>query len=116
MYYATGYIGRDFTPGEILPDDIDPKLLQRLLKSGMARAEDERAPEHYEDEPEDMPENVKGAAPEERADTEPEEAKESDEDGADEYEMLSTEPPVIDVMEGIVTGKKSAKRKGGASK
>ena len=32
MYIATAYIGTDYTPGEILPDDLDRALLERLIR------------------------------------------------------------------------------------
>ena len=37
MYVAVKYIGTDFTPGEVLPDDLDRALVKRLLKSGAIR-------------------------------------------------------------------------------
>lgn len=34
MYFATSHIGRDYVPGEILPDNLPDETIQRLLEAG----------------------------------------------------------------------------------
>lgn len=96
MYTALAFIGNDFTPGEILPDDTDAELIHRLLKAGAIR---ETAP---------MPEAPKAQepapVPEEETVTDEAEVTEIDEE---------EEAPEIDIMDGIVQDEpKSAAKKG----
>ena len=37
MYVANYYIGRDYTPGEIVPDTLRAETLKRLLDAGAIR-------------------------------------------------------------------------------
>lgn len=39
MYIAVTYIGTDYTPGEVLPENLGEELIERLLKSGAIREE-----------------------------------------------------------------------------
>jgi len=37
MYEAKSYIGRDYVPGEVLPDDTPEELIERWLAAGAIR-------------------------------------------------------------------------------
>ena len=88
MYIALSFIGSDFTPGEILPEDTDAELIRRLIRAGAVR---ETAPEPGSAPK--APQEAQGAAPETAEGSVPEEVQEIDED----------EPvPEIDIMDGIV--------------
>ncbi len=93
MYIATAFIGTDYTPGEILPDDLDEALVKRLLKSGAIR---ETAPEPT------APRPAKAEAPAQ----EPEEpaAPEEPEDETEEAEEPYEEPeaPEVDAAEALI--------------
>lgn len=113
MYRATAYIGTDYTPGEILPDDLDEALIKRLLKSGAIR---ETAPEPA------APKREKAEAPAQAEPEEPETPKEPEapaEEAEDEYE--EPEAPEVDAAEALIspaeTEEKPARaRKGGKGK
>lgn len=98
MYIAVTYIGNDYTPGEVLPEGLDEKLIRRLLKSGAIR---EDAPE-ADDASEAQPEPVQ----------EPAEAPDAAEEPDDEAEAAYEEPdaPEIDVMDALVEPEKPKKR------
>ena len=129
MYYATGYIGRDFTPGEILPDGLPEGFIARLLKSGMIIEEKEAQPkqaheagntennarDEAKDEQNQAEESEELIAPDMR------EAQPDARDIAAEYELdMEAEPIEIDVTEGIVTenaaARQTKKRRGGRGK
>lgn len=97
MYIATKYIGGDYTPGEVLPDDLDKGLLERLIKSGAVKAT--------------APEPVSVRAPEPKA-PKAEEAPAAEEAPEAEAEEIYEEPeaPEVDVTEALV-GKTEPKTK-----
>ena len=110
MYTALKYIGTDYVPGEILPDDLDEELVKRLLKAGAIREEGGTVitdmPPAAEPEPEEAPADE--APEDEPAEPEPEEAEEAFEE---------PEAPEVDAAEALVSAeKKPAKRKGGNAK
>ena len=91
MYIATAFIGTDYTPGEILPDDLDEALVKRLLKSGAIR---ETAPEPVAPRP-------ARAEAEPPAQEEPEEPEdETDEEAEEPYE--EPEAPEVDAAEALI--------------
>ena len=77
MYIAIKYIGKKYTPGEILPDNLPADEVKWLLEAGAIRK----------------------AAPAPGRPTVPEETEEEPEDEIDE----EAEAPEIDVMDGLVT-------------
>ena len=89
MYVALSYIGSDYTPGEILPDDTDAELIRRLLKAGAIR---ETAP---------VPEAYKPVEAENDTSPSEEKAEESAEEEVTEIDE-EEEAPEIDIMDGIV--------------
>ena len=102
MYIAIKYIGKKYTPGEILPDNLPADEVKWLLEAGAIRKATPApgrpaAPEETEEEPEgtDEPET----AEEEKQDEEPE-------DEIDE----EAEAPEIDVMDGLVTAPAEEKK------
>lgn len=107
MYVANYYIGRDYTPGEIVTDTLPAEMLERLLEAGAIR---EVAP---------APITVPITA---RTDIPPvaeEDAPEADEEEEEAFE--EAEAPEIDVMDGLVspaaeTPKRKTAAKGGRRK
>ena len=99
MYIAVTYIGTDFTPGEVLPDNLDKALIERLLKSGAIR----------EDAPEPIHRPATQVTPEV-----PEAPKDDAEETADESAYEEPEAPEIDVTDALV-GKpaRMSRKKGG---
>ena len=97
MYIAVTYIGNDYTPGEVLPEGLDEKLIRRLLKSGAIR--------------EDAPDPADDPAPV-QADPEPEAGTDAETPGEDEAEETYEEPeaPEIDVTAALVEPEKPRKR------
>lgn len=105
MYIAQAYIGGQYAPADVLPDDAPQEFIDRLLKAGaikyvkdedMAQLREiiEAADEGKAEIAEDAPEN----------DKEPENESVFDDEAA---------PEEIDVMEGLVGkgSKKSARRR-----
>lgn len=115
MYVANYYIGRDYTPGEIVPDTLPAEMLERLLDAGAIRLVTPapipvpitRRTDFQQEAEEDAPEAEKDA---------PEENEEEE----DEFE--EAEAPEIDVMDGLVsaepaeTPKRKTAAKGGRRK
>ena len=99
MYRVLKYIGNDYTPGEVLPDDLPREFIERLLNAGAIRktapdpaipdAEEPLAPDEEETQAADMP----------RDEVHPEPESESDEDEIAEEDEVA---PEIDAMDGIV--------------
>lgn len=115
MYVANFYIGRDYTPGEIVPDTLPAETLQRLLDAGAIR---EVAPApvsvpitHRTDIP---------PIPQGETEEAEEAAPEVDEEEEDEFE--EAEAHEIDVMDGLVSSepaeppKRKTAAKGGRRK
>ena len=92
MYIANFYIGREYTPGEVLPETVPQEVIDRLLKAGAIR---KVAPA-----PDFAPLPAETEVTMEDAGTE-------QETGADEIDE-ETEPEEIDVMAGIVSEPKPA--------
>ena len=95
MYIAIKYIGKEYTPGEILPDNLPADEVKWLMEAGAIREVapapgQPAAPEETGKEPE--------AAKEPDGEQEPENTEEEPEDEIDE----EVEAPEIDVMDGIV--------------
>ena len=90
MYIATAYIGTDYTPGEILPDDLDRALLERLIRAGAAQV---TAPD-----PVFIP--AKAAEPEAAPAPIPEEEPEEEEEAEEAYE--EPEAPEVDMTDALV--------------
>ena len=111
MYVANYYIGRDYTPGEIVPDTLPAEMLQRLLDAGAIR-EVKPAPVTV---PITMRTDIPPIPPE--AEEAVPEAEEDEEEAFEEAEA-----PEIDVMDGLVssepaeTPKRKTAAKGGRRK
>ena len=90
MYIANSYIGTDYTPGEVLPDGMDEKLIERLLKTGAIR---KGVPDPDPAQPVKRAEAPKAEKPAEKADAD--EAEEDDEEA-------EPEPPEVDAAAAIV--------------
>ena len=112
MYIATKYIGTDYTPGEILPEDLDEALVKRLLKMGAIR--------------EDAPEPA-FAAPDKTGDPADEDAGDAEDAGdeavedAEEAEDVEPEAPEVDAAAALVQESEekprpARTRKGGKAK
>ena len=84
MYIAIKYIGKKYTPGEILPDNLPADEVKWLLEAGAIRK----------------------AAPAPGRPAAPEETEEEPEDEIDE----EAEAPEIDVMDGLVTAPAEEKK------
>ncbi len=113
MYVANFYIGRDYTPGEIVPDTLPAETLKRLLDAGAIR---EVTPAPVPITPRtDFQQEAEEDAPEAEED-----APEENEEEEDEFE--EAEAPEIDVMDGLVsaepaeTPKRKTAAKGGRRK
>lgn len=122
MYIAQKYIGNDYTPGEVLPDDLPREFIERLLNAGAIRktAPDPVIPDAEEPLPPDEEETQAADMPRDEVHPEPE--SESDEDEIAEEDEVA---PEIDAMDGIVQndaepkdapGKKTAAKKPAAKK
>ena len=96
MYVANYYIGRDYTPGEIVPDTLPAEMLKRLLDAGAIR-EVKPAPITV---PITMRTDIP-PIPQEEAEEAEEAAPEADEDEEETFE--EAEAPEIDVMDGLVS-------------
>lgn len=111
MYVANFYIGRDYTPGEIVPDTLPAETLQRLLDAGAIR---EVAPA-----PIPVPITMRTDIPPIPPEAE-EAVPEVDEEEEETFE--EAEAPEIDVMDGLVsaepaeTSKRKTAAKGGRRK
>lgn len=129
MYVATKYIGNDFTPGEVLPADLDGALVKRLLKLGAIR---EIAHDHALQNADNMTEEEKvealrnnyvqqlralGYAPD---GIKPDNDNQSDDEGGDDtdgedgatdepQEEQEPEAPEIDVAAALVQEEKKSK-------
>ena len=112
MYIATKYIGTDYTPGEILTEDLDEALVKRLLKMGAIR--------------EDAPEPA-FAAPDKTGDPADEDAGDAEDAGdeavedAEEAEDVEPEAPEVDAAAALVQESEekprpARTRKGGKAK
>jgi hypothetical protein len=108
MYIATSYIGRDYTPGEIIRENLPKETIERLLKAGAIR---KAAPAHAAEEAPQEPPETELPPEGEQKDTETEEATEEEAEGAEEPETAEepedeideeAEAPEIDVMDGLV--------------
>lgn len=105
MYIANFFIGREYTPGEVLPETVPQEAVDRWLKAGAIR---EVAPA-----PDLAPVPAEPPAEEEDAGTEQTPEPETPADEIDE----DAEPEEIDVMAGIVSDTKApSKSKGNAGK
>jgi hypothetical protein len=102
MYIAKSYIGREFVPGEVLPDDLPEEVVERLLRAGAIREVEGVAVSAAPLAPTDPPADPEG---------EPEDPESEIDDDA--------EPEEIDVTAGIVTDpapekpKRTARKSGG---
>ena len=111
MYVAVSYIGDEFVPGEIIPDDLPKGQLEWLIRAGAVR-EKALAPDESPETPEE-PETEEPAAESQEPETESE---------IEEAE----EAPEIDIMDGLVaeeepkparaSRKTTGKAKGGKTK
>lgn len=120
MYIALTYIGTDFTPGEVLPEDLDKGFIERLLRMGAIR-EDARSPEPaapaivptVTDEDNDDGEGITDTV---------EDAEEDTEEDAEEAEDNEPEAPEVDVTAALVQDDEAKKpnasraKKGGKAK
>ena len=107
MIIAVSYIGTDYVPGEILPDDLPEAFIQRLLKTGAVK--------------ESAPDPVSVAAKAEAAQEEipVPEADEGAEEIEEEAAYEEPEAPEVDVTEALVTEpapKTKSTRKGAKGK
>lgn len=101
MYRALKYIGNDYTPGEVLPDDLPKEFIERLLNAGAIRkiAPDPAIPDAEEPLSQDAEKTQAADVPQDEAHMEPE--TETDEDEIAEEDEVA---PEIDAMDGIVQG------------
>ena len=111
MYIATKYIGTDYTPGEVLPDDVDEAIIKRLLKSGAIR---EAAPEPVRIAPEPAlkVDDVSTSDAEEDA----EETEDTEEAEDEEPEAPEVDAAAALVQEDEERPKSARTRKGGKAK
>lgn len=133
MYIATKYIGKKYTPGEILPDNLPAEQVKWLLEAGAIRKAAPTPgqtiePENDEEDAE-KPEtpNAKSDA-EDTEEPETQEAETNAEDAEEPEDEIDeeAEAPEIDVMDGLVPAKeenptqtaarKPAAKKGGKAK
>lgn len=110
MYAAKMYIGTDFTPGEILPEDLPKGYLERLIKAGAVKEVGGEPAGTRKPEAPAIPETPEPEAPEEakpEAAEEPAEAEEAEPDA-----------PEIDVTAAIAekAAPKKTTRKGAKAK
>ena len=105
MYVANFYIGREYTPGEVLPENMPKELTDRLLKAGAIR---EIAPAVLPEKFDTPAGNIYDTAEEATADAAAEAAAEEIDEEA--------EPEEIDVMAGIVTDTKAPSKSKGTGK
>lgn len=112
MYIATAYIGSEYTPGEILPDNLDKGLLQRLIRAGAVKV---TAPDPAFRAAKPEPE-TEDEAPETEPETEP--AEEAEEETEEEPEEAYEEPeaPEVDVTAALVQEPKKGGTRKGAKK
>lgn len=108
MYVANYYIGRDYTPGEIVPDTLPAETLKRLLDAGAIRLVT----------PAPIPVPITR-----RTDFQQEAEEDAPEENEEEEEAFEeAEAPEIDVMDGLVssepaeTPKRKTAAKGGRRK
>lgn len=108
MYIATKYIGKKYTPGEILPDNLPADEVKWLLEAGAIRktAPDPEAPV-MADAPVDNGQAAQ--APDPEPDEQEAEVSEAEIDE-------EAEAPEIDVMDGIVSSAKKSQPKETARK
>ena len=103
MIIAVSYIGTDYVPGEILPDDLPEAFIQRLLKTGAVK---ESAPDPVsvaakaEAAQEEIPAPEADEGVEE---IEEEAAYEEPEEIEEEAAYEEPEAPEVDVTEALVT-------------
>lgn len=107
MIIAVSYIGTDYVPGEILPDDLPEAFIQRLLKTGAVKKS--------------APDPVSVAAKAEAAQEEihAPETDEGPEEIEEEAAYEEPEAPEVDVTEALVTEpapKTTKSRKGAKGK
>ena len=105
MYIANFYIGREYTPGEVLPKTVPQEVIDRLLEAGAIRRvapAPDFAVEQTEDEGTEKKPEPKASGTKKDKGTE----RETAEDEIDE----DAEPEEIDVMAGIVTDTKAPSR------
>ncbi len=106
MYIAIKYIGKEYTPGEILPDNLPADKVKWLMEAGAIREAapapgQPAAPEETEEEPEGTDKSETTAAPDNEQEPETTEEEPQDEEPEDEIDE-EAEAPEIDVMDGIV--------------
>ncbi|WP_302554228.1 hypothetical protein [uncultured Bilophila sp.] len=100
MYIAIKYIGKKYTPGEILPDNLPADEVKWLLEAGAIR---KAAPAPGRPAvPEETEEPKTPAAPDDEQEPETTEEEPLDEEPEDEIDE-EAEAPEIDVMDGLVT-------------
>lgn len=107
MYIAIKYIGKKYTPGEILPDNLTADEVKWLLEAGAIRKAAPApgqlaAPEETEEEPEGADDPGTPVAPDDEQEPETTEEEPQDEEPEDEIDE-EAEAPEIDVMDGLVT-------------
>lgn len=101
MYIAVHYIGRKYTPGDILSDDTPPEKIRQWLEAGAIReAAPQPAPAPAEHHAKEKPG---------RKAQEPVEEKKPPETVSDELDEDAVAPE-IDLMDGVVQPVKPARR------
>lgn len=105
MYIANFYIGREYTPGEVLPETVPQEVIDRLLEAGAIRRV-APAPDFATEETEDEGTEKKPEPKASGTKTDKGTEQETAEDEIDE----DAEPEEIDVMAGIVTDTKAPSR------
>lgn len=114
MYIAIKYIGKKYTPGEILPDNLPADEVKWLLEAGAIRKAAPApgrpaVPEETEEEPEGTDEPETPAVPDDEQEPETTEEEPQDEEPEDEIDE-EAEAPEIDVMDGLVTAPAEEKK------
>ena len=126
MYIAIKYIGKKYTPGEILPDNLPADEVKWLLEAGAIRKAAPApgrpaAPEETEEEPEGTDEPETPAAPDDEQ--EPETAEEEPEDRfllfsrkipSAIFLLFSFIPPIFSDMISSRSGKRAGMIRGGS--
>lgn len=114
MYVANFYIGREYTPGEVLDETVPKEVIDRLLKSGAIRKvapDPDFAEAETGSQTDGQTDGTADAA--DRGEDQPD----GEESAAEEEIDEEAEPEEIDVMAGIVTEPKvPSKSKGTAGK
>lgn len=114
MYIAIKYIGKKYTPGEILPDDLTADEVKWLLEAGAIRkaapaTAEAVKPDGYNEKPQDADDPKPIATPDDEQEAETAEEEPQGDKAEDEIDE-EAEAPEIDVMDGLVAAAAEEKK------